>query len=206
MKNENFTLNKLIKIIWKNIIVIILFAFVGGFTFFTIAKHKTSVTYSAERDIMIRNNLSNRAAYQRLRTELEMIPTYRDMLTSRQVMLNARKELPKNLQKRTSVEDVSNAISTNNHPNSLIISIKATTDNKSDSIAYVNSVAKAAKAELPKIQRGMGGIYLYPAATSKDIAVEVHSSVKKYTLVGVALGIIAGMVVAFTVTSIKEFN
>ncbi|MBC8743177.1 chain-length determining protein [Lactobacillus sp. Marseille-P7033] len=206
MKHKSFTLAELIHIFLKNLIVIILCAILGGALFFGIAKHKTSVTYSAERSIMIRNNLNSKRAYSKLKAELDMIPTYRDILESRQVMQSAREKLPSNIKKGTSAEDISNSISTNSHPNSLVISIKATTPAENTSIAYVNNVAKAAKKILPRVQPGVGDIYLYPVANSKNVDKKVHSSVKKYTLVGIALGIIAGMVISFTITSIKELN
>lgn len=206
MKSKNITLEYLGKIFVKNIIIIVLLAFLGGLSFFMIARHRTNITYSAERDIMIRTNLNSDKAYTRLKTELDMIPTYRDMITSRQVMVDAKKELPNKLNKRTSLEDISNAVNTNSNPRSLIISVRATTKNKNDSIEYVNSVTKVAKKELPKLQPGVGDVYLYPKANSKNTTMEVHSSTKKYTLIGVSLGIIAGMVIAFTITSLKELN
>lgn len=206
MSPKSYTLKEISNIFLKNILLIIVLAVIGGALFFTIAKHKSSITYTANREIMISQNLKSEKAYTQQKTELSMIPTYRDMIESRQVMLTAKDKLPKPIKKKTNLDDLSKAISTDSHPNSLVISIKATASSEKEAIAYVNSVSEAAKEQLPKIQSGMGRVYLYPAASSKNVDKTIHTSIKKYTLVGIALGIIAGMVISFTITSIKELN
>jgi capsular polysaccharide biosynthesis protein len=206
MSQKSYTLKEITSIFFKNILLIIVLAGVGGAIFFAVAKHKSSITYTASREIMISQNLNSKRAYSQQKTELNMIPTYRDMIESRQVMLAAKNNLPRSLKKKTNLIDLSKAISTDSHPDSLIISVKATAGDKKEAITYVNSVSEVAKEQLPKMQPGMGRVYLYPAANSKNVDKTVHTSIKKYTLVGIALGIIAGMVISFTITSIKELN
>ena len=72
-----------------------------------------------------------------------------------------------------------------------------------DSLKLVNNTVQAAKKELPKIQPGLGRIYAYSKATKEDVRIQKHSSVKKYTLVGAALGILAGMIIAFLISTKK---
>ena len=204
MNNQKYSLNDLIKVIWKNIIVIVIFAIVGGGMFFAFAKHKQKTTYTAERSIMISHNLNSKKSVSQVNADLAMIPTYEDMIKGRQIADRTWQMLPKNIKKGTSVNDLSDSIDTNSRPNSLIINLKATTQNDEKSVAFVNYTADAVKKELPKMQQGIGTVHVYEKASKKNVTTQVHSSVKKYTLVGIALGIVAGMVISFVATSWKH--
>lgn len=201
MQEKKYSINDLIKVITHNIIVIVLFAIIGAGCFFAIAKHKQVTMYSAERDIMISHNLSNRNAQGMLKTDLMMIPTYKDMISSRQVMSTAYKELPKGVRSHTTVDDLASSIKTDSNPESLVITIKATDQNPRAAVDYVNTVAKASQKELPKMQRGTGEVYVYPQANRKNVTSQTHGSVKKWTLVGGALGIVVGMLLSFMITT-----
>lgn len=203
MKDQQLTLEKLLKVLFKNAILIIVLALIGGGSFYMLAKHKQSKSYVAERSMVIDHNLTGRRAHSLFETDLSMVPTYRDLIEGREVTDNAYHRLPKRIKHATNVGDLSDSINTNSHPDSLVITVRATTDNAEKSVAYVNSVAEAAKAELPKMQRGIGNVHIYAKATKKNVTIQTHSSVKKYTLVGIALGIIAGMVISFSRVSFK---
>lgn len=203
MKNQHLTLESILKIVLKNAIMIVILALIGGSCFYLIAKHKESKTYVAERSMVIDHNLTGKQAYTSFKTDLNMVPTYRDMIEGREIATNAYRHLPKKIRHRSSIKDLSGSISTNSRPDSLFITVKATTNNSKESVAYVNNVAEAAKIELPKMQKGIGEVHVYSKASPKNIGVVTHSSVKKYTLVGLALGIIAGMVISFSRISYK---
>lgn len=204
MESKKYSLNDLLKIIWKNIIIIIIFAVIGGGCFFALAKHKQNITYTAERSMMISHSLNDKRAHSQVNADLAMIPTYEDMIKGRQVTESSWKTLPQNIKKGTSVNTLADSIDTSNRPDSLIITLKATTKNAKQSVAFVNNTAEAAKKELPKMQQGIGKVHVYPRATLKNVSSEKHGSVKKFTLVGIALGIVAGMLISFVVTSWKH--
>lgn len=201
MKEKKYSMSDLIKIVTHNIILIVVFAIIGAGSFFTIAKHRQVTTYSAERNIMINHSLATRDAHSKLKTDLMMIPTYEDMISSRQVMDKAYKRLPKKLRKHTNAEDLASSIKTDSKPGSLVITIRATDRDPQKAISYVNTTAVASQKELPKMQRGMGDVYVYPKATNGNVISQTHGSVKKWTLVGGALGIIVGMLLSFIVTT-----
>lgn len=169
-----------------------------------LARHKQTITYTAERSIMISHNLNAKRARSQVSADLAMIPTYEDMIKGRQVTESTWKSLPKNIRKNTSIKLLSDSIDTNNRPDSLIITIKATTKDAKQSVAFVNNTAMAAKKELPKMQQGIGEVHVYPKATLKNTSSEKHSSIKKWTLVGTALGIVAGMLISFVITTWKH--
>lgn len=201
MKEKKYSVNDLIKIITHNIVLIVVFTIIGAGCFFVIAKHRQVTTYSAERSIMVSHNLKARNAHTMLKTDLMMIPTYEDMISGRQVMGTAYKKLPKKIRKQTTVKDLASSIKTDSKPGSLIITIKATGQDSNTAINYVNAAAVAAKKELPIMQRGTGNVYVYPKATRKNVSSQTHGSVKKWTLVGGALGIIIGMLLSFMMTT-----
>ena len=123
------------------------------------------------------------------------------MINSRQVMETAYKKLPPKVRKQTTAKNLESDIKSDSNPTSLVITIRATSQNPKASISYVNAVAMAAKKELPKMQRGVGNIYVYPKATVNNVSSQTHGSVKKWTLVGGALGIIVGMLLSFMMTT-----
>ena len=149
MKDQQLTLEKLLKVLFKNTILIIVLALIGGGSFYMLAKHKQSKSYVAERSMVIDHNLTGRRAHSLFETDLSMVPTYRDLIEGREVTDNAYHRLPKRIKHATNVGDLSDSINTNSHPDSLVITVRGTADNAEKSVGYVNSVAEAAKAELP---------------------------------------------------------
>ena len=59
MVENKYSLNDILTIIWKNIIVIISFSIIGGVMFGIYAKHRVNTTYIAERSILISHNFEN---------------------------------------------------------------------------------------------------------------------------------------------------
>lgn len=206
MKEKKYSLNDLYKIIFKNIIWILVLGIIGGGIFYVYAKHKETVTYTAERSIVISHSLNTQTQNKnsQVNADLTMVPTYADMIAGPQVTNETYKLLPKKVRKTVSKKDIIKNVNIDYSPHSLVMSIKVTTDSAKESVAIVNQTAQAAKKELPKMQDGIGNIYIYPKATTKDVMKQVHTSTKKYTLVGVALGILAGMIISFAVTTWKK--
>lgn len=201
---KKYSLNDILLILWKNIIIIIILAVAFSSMFGIIAKKKQHVSYTATRNIMITHSLNTRRSNSEINSDLTMIPTYAELIQDRPVINEAYSLLTKNQKMNVTHDDIAEAVKTDTKPQSLIISIKATTDNKDKSILIANTTAAAAKNIIPKIQPGSGNIYLYPKATTKNVNVENHSKVKKYTILGAALGALLGMVIAFVITSWKH--
>lgn len=197
---------ELLQIIVKNLIFIVILGIIGGGAFFMYAKHKQRVTYTATRSLVVSHNMDidNRNVNSQVNADLSMVPTYSDMIMGRQVTDNAYKRLPKKMRKEFSAQDMNSDISTDSKPRSLVITVMAKADKPDKAVKIVNNTAEAAKYELPKMQKGIGRVYLYPKANKKDVASETHTSVKKYTMIGTALGFLAGMVISFVVTTWRK--
>ena len=176
METKKYSLNDLIKIIWKNIIVIIVFAVIGGSGFFILAKHKQSTTYTAERSMMISHSLDSKRAHSQVSADLAMIPTYEDLIKSRQVTESTWKALPKSIRKETSPKSISDNIDTNNRPESLVITVKATTKDANQSLAIANTTVEVAKKELPKI----GELVTYDDKTGRVFELNILNKSYKF--------------------------
>lgn len=201
---KKYSLNDTLLILWKNIIIILVLAIAFSAFFGIVAKKRQHVTYTATRNIMITHSLNTRRSNSEINSDLTMIPTYAELIQDRPVINETYSLLTKNQKKTVTRDDLVEAVKTDTKPQSLIISIKATTDNKDKSILIANTAATAAKNVIPKVQPGSGNIYLYPKATSKNVSVENHSKVKKYVILGAALGALLGMVIAFIITNLKH--
>lgn len=203
--SKSYSINDISKIIFKNIILILVLAFVGmgGLGFY--AKHKQTTTYTAERSMLISHNLE-RVDYKNSQAmaDMDMMQTYADLIQDRQVMAQARKKLPKSLQRKYSVADLQSAVDSKNRIGEVILDIHAKAGEAKDATAIVNAVAEAAKRELPKMKAGMGQVKLLSKAYTSDAKSETTPSAKKYAILGFALGALLGMVIAFVLTTFKH--
>ncbi|WP_420214446.1 hypothetical protein ACOBMG_07980 [Limosilactobacillus mucosae] len=200
MNNKSYSMKDISSIVMKNIVLIVILGIIGGGVFFVYAKHKETMLYTAERSLIISHGKNDD---KQVKTDLMMVPTYADIVEGKQVADQAYKNLPKKDQHKYSKKEFEEDITAESESNSLVISVKATSTSPIESLKLVNNTVQAAKKELPKIQPGLGRVYAYSKATKEDVKVQKHSSVKKYTLVGVALGILAGMIIAFLISTKK---
>lgn len=205
MVENKYSLNDILKIIWKNIIVIISFSIIGGVMFGIYAKHRVNTTYIAERSILISHNFENeRNANSKVNADISMMPTYKELVKSRTITDKAYHSLPKKLRSSTTAGEFNSSINADFQNNSLVLELKATDSKRNNAISYVNSTAKIAKKELPKLQPGIGSIHVLNAANKGNVISVRHGNVKKHVLIGVALGMIFGMVVSFVISTLRH--
>ncbi|MEK1369833.1 lipopolysaccharide biosynthesis protein [Limosilactobacillus fermentum] len=203
--SKSYSANDVIKIILKNIILIVVLAVIGTAGLGMYAKHKQTTTYTADREIMIGHNL-NKVNYKnsQVLADLGMMQTYANLIQDRQVLSEARKELPKKLQKRYSVSDLESAVDAKPRAGEIILDIHAKVGSAKDAALIVNAVTDATKQELPKIKAGIGQIQPLSKAYASDVKSQTSPSAKKYAILGFALGALAGMVIAFVRTTFKH--
>lgn len=205
MKSKNYSMQDLSKIIVKNLLVIIIFTILGGGAFGLLAKHKRSTTYTAERSVVVSHNFSNaNKKNDVVNADLSMTSTYSDMINGREVTNKAYKLLSKKMRKEYTRNQIAASINSETHPESLVISIKAHGNSAKDAVAIVNATTDAAKLEIPKMQPGAGNVHVYPKATESSVVSKTTPSTKKYVVIGSALGLLFGMIIAFAVDTWKK--
>lgn len=198
---KTYSLKNIVKTIVNNLLLIIILAVLFGGIFGFLAKHKKTTTYSATRSIIVTHNMNKRSS---ITSDRELIPTYQDILRDQSIADEAHKLLPNKLKKKYSASDIQDDINSTSRPNSLVINIHAKTNNADASTQIVNKTAEAFKTQLPKIDGQAGKVRLLSKARVKDAHSETKPSVKKYAALGIALGTILGMLIAFSRTTFKR--
>lgn len=202
---NSYSYKDVTKIVIKNIVWICISAVVFGLIFGLYAHKKKSTSYTASRSVMVVHNL-NRTEYKNSMVQADkgLTGTYADMMTDHAVIKKAHQELPKKLRSDYSVDDMSHVVDTKTKDDSLIIKVSATTSNAKNSVKIVNAVTDCFKKQLPKIDPYAGQVRLLSKATNSDTINHTGPSTKKYLVLGVAIGILFGMLIAFMRTSSKH--
>lgn len=202
--NSQLTIKDISKTIWKNIISIILFCIVFGLIGGAYAHHKKHTTYQATRYLMVTHDYTGDNANEQAAADLSMTKTYAKIIESMNVAEQTYKALPAKLKKNYSTNDIMAMIDTIPIEQSLVIKVNATTDNASDSTKIVNIATQQAAKEIKKMAPSAGTVKLFAKARVSEAQSRTTPSVKKYALLGAAVGLLVGMVVAFSVTTWKH--
>ena len=205
---DTISIKEIIKIMLKNLWIVLLCAIVAGGALGLVAKSKQSTDFISERDLTIGHNLqsqSNINPNSQLNADLNMIPTYADLVKDKSILKSAHSKLPKKIKKQYTTTQLKSAIDVSTKPDSLVIELKAKTSSSKSSVAIVNAVATAVKDEMPELQADSGEVTLLAKATSAEVTTVTHPSIKKYAVLGFALGALLGIIIAFTRVTWKKF-
>lgn len=209
---KNYTLKELTSMFWKSLCLIIILAIVGGATMGLYAKHKQITLYTATREVVVTHNLNevrsntNNPFDTRVNADLGMMPTYAEIAENESISAQAHKYLPKKLQKKYSVEELNRTVHCDSHQQSLVLTLKSRTESAKDSVRIVNATAKALRNQLPKLQPGAGKIVLLQKSSTKTVESLTKPSLKKYVVVGIALGAFLGILVSFITITFKDIS
>lgn len=210
---KDTTLRKLIKSYGKEFIVVVIFALIGAVIMGGMAKKKKTTTYTATRQIVIAHNISrenrnsnNNSNNSIVNDDSNMMPTYKDIAENGIIASQARTYLSHSMKKRYSTDDIKGAISAKVSPQSLVMDLKAKTSSREDSVKIVNASARAMKMELPRLQPGAGHVTLLEKASVSNTDSQSSPSIKKYAVVGLALGALLGLIIEFIIFTIRNFG
>lgn len=205
--NSKQSLAGISKIVLKNLIIIVIFMILGGGCAGLYAKHKQTTTYSARTNVVIGHNLDrNNYRNSTVMSDLNMMDTYEDQIKDPQVMRKAHSLLPKKLRHKYNVSDLTEDTHTSSEDHSLVMEIRVTTDNPNASTKIANSVARAFRDEFRGMNPSSAEVKLLAPARESDVVSKTAPSVKKYVVLGAALGILIGMLISFGWTSYKKIR
>ena len=202
--NSNLTLTNVWKAIWKNIIVIAILTIIGGAGGYLYAHHKKTTTYEAERNMLISHRHVGQSANDQFMSDMGMMKTYSKIVESNDVANAAHKKLPKKLQKKYSTKQLSAMVNAHPIDQSTIMNVSVEADNAKDATVLVNTVTNASVNEIERIVPSAGTIRLFAKAKTADAMSHTTPSTKKYALLGAAVGLLVGMVIAFSITTWKH--
>ena len=75
---------------------------------------------------------------------------------------------------------------------------------ENDSVKIANAVAEAAQTQLPKYSPNNSNVRILTRATRDNVSAKTTPSVKKYVVLGAALGLLVGMILSFSITTWKS--
>lgn len=207
---NTYSFSELIRKVWKSLVVIIIFALIGGLGMGILAKKHQTTTYTAGTGVLISHNLEeNRQAKNpddsMVNGDMNMMPTYESIAKNTATAKEAHKFLPKKLKKKYSVSDIDSAITAQIKPQSLVMNIQAEGKSSKDAVIIANAAAKALKKELPRLQSGVGNIRIVDKASKDTVSSKTSPSVKKHTAVGIVLGGLVGLIISFVMITYKDF-
>lgn len=167
--------------------------------------------YSATTQILVNRKLSADMAgaqYQQAQADVQMISTYKDIITSPTVLKDVNTKLTGQTGYEEGIDNLKSAISINSQQNSQVFSITAKSTNPETAAKMANETATTFKNKVVKIM-SINNVSIVSKATADDQPVSPRT--KLNLAAGIVIGLLLGIGLAFlrelsdrTVTS-EEF-
>lgn len=201
MNKKDFSTKTFSKIVWVNVLVILIATIVFGLAGALYAKHKQQTTYESVRDIMTTRAYKGDAANEEVQADMALGNTYAEIVESDDTAKAAHKYLPKNMRKKYDSAQISSMVHADPIVQTTIVKVSAKANSAHDSAAIVNAVTKASAKEIPQKVASAGKVSLFAKATAADAESNTSPSTKKLTLLGAAVGFLLGLVISFSATT-----
>lgn len=202
--NSKLTLKNISKVVIRNLISIVLITIIGGVLGGVYAHHKKHTTYEASRYLIVEHDYTGENANQQAMADLSMTRTYAKIIESSNVAEKTHQALPTKLKKHYSSSQLQSMINAIPVDQSLVIKVMVVSDNAKDSVKLVNTATQQAAKEIKIMTPSAGTVKLFSKARVADTTSRTTPSTKKYALLGAAVGLLIGMVVAFSITTWKH--
>lgn len=193
---QNFSLIQIISLLRKHVKVILGSTLVVAVcaTFFTFCI--LTPKYTATTEILVNRKLSSQmqnAQFQQVQADVQMINTYKDIITSPTVLQDVNREIKNYPGYPGSIDGLKQAISIKNSQNSQVFSVIAESSDANTAAAISNQVAQVFKKKIGKIMR-VNNVSI----VSKAIPAQAPSSPHKLLnlLAGLVLGVLVGVALA----------
>jgi capsular polysaccharide biosynthesis protein len=211
VESQQISIGQILSILRKHIGLIFASTFIvtllAAFMTFFVMTPK----YSATTQILVNRKLSENMAgaqYQQAQADVQMISTYKDIITSPTVLEAVNTKLEKQSGYEGDVDSLKSSISIKNQQNSQVFSITAKSTNPDIAAKIANETATTFKNKVIKIM-SINNVSIVSKATPNEQPVSPRT--KLNILIGIIVGSILGIGLAFlrelsdrTVTS-EEF-
>lgn len=211
VESQQISIGQILSILRKHIGLIFASTFIvtllAAFMTFFVMTPK----YSATTQILVNRKLSENMAgaqYQQAQADVQMISTYKDIITSPTVLEAVNTKLERQSGYEGNVDSLKSSISIKNQQNSQVFSITAKSTNPNIAAKIANETATTFKNKVIKIM-SINNVSIVSKATADDQPVSPRT--KLNILIGIIVGLILGIGLAFlrelsdrTVTS-EEF-
>lgn len=201
MQSTKVSLNNISKVIWHNIIVIViatlLFGLIGGLY----AIHKRHTDYVSTRNLMTSSSYRGAAANEEVQANINLGDTYAKIVESNDVARIAHRKLPKSIKEKYTANQINSMVRAYPVSQTTIVKVSVKAETAKASSKIVNAVTNAAAVEIPKRVPSVGKISLFAKETTDNAQSITTPSTKKFILIGAAVGFLVGMVLAFSITT-----
>lgn len=198
--SNKFKTKNVYKTIIQNCVLIIGFTVVFGAFGYFYAQHKQSTVYKTTQNVIINHSYNGESASDEVQADLSLTKTYQEVIKSNDIVRKAKEYLPNKLQKKYSVNDIAKMTSAQAIPSTTMIEISASSASANTSAQLANAVVRAAEKEVPS-KIPSGSIKSVSNSSKSDAKSITSPSRKKYTILGLAVGFLIGMVISFSITT-----
>ena len=188
-------------ILRKHFKMLIVWTLLAGVLGFAVAQFVVVPKYTATTEILVNQkhtNDSNGQAYNNQQADIQMINTYKDIITNQVILNKVSHELNSAETVREygrsynmPVAKLKNAIKISTQQNSQVFSVAVKTDDPNLSAATANTIARVFKKQIKKIM-SVNNVTIVSRATVPDSP--SFPNVKLFTLVGAVFGLLFSII------------
>ena len=194
-------LSRLMALLRKHFKMLIIWTLLAGMLGFTMAQFVVVPKYTATTEILVNQrhtNDNNGQAYNNQQADIQMINTYKDLITNQVILNKVSHELGSTKTVREygrsysmPVAKLKGAIKISNQQNSQVFSVAVETDDPNMSAAAANTIARVFKEQIKKIM-SVNNVTIVSRAAVPDSP--SSPNIKLFTLVGAVLGLLLSVV------------
>lgn len=194
-------LSRLMTILRKHFKMLIVWTLLAGVLGFVVAQFVVVPKYTATTEILVNqkhSNDNNGQAYNNQQADIQMINTYKDIITNQVILNKVSHELSGTKTVREygrsynmPVSKLKNAIKISNQQNSQVFSVAVETDDPNLSAATANTIAQVFRKQIKKIM-SVNNVTVVSRATAPDGP--SFPNVKLFTLVGAVFGLLLSII------------
>lgn len=153
--------------------------------------------YSASTELLVNRKQSTDAGAQwnQVQTDVQMINTYKDLITKPVIMDSVAKKINKGSNQKLDDTTIAGMIGVSNNQNSQVFSITAKADNAYIAADIANTTAQIFQKKAPKIMSGTDNVSIISEA--KPNLTPVSPKKNMNILIGLVLGVLLGVGIAF---------
>ncbi|PEG94098.1 exopolysaccharide biosynthesis protein [Lactobacillus sp. UMNPBX10] len=204
--NNTIDLHRLMMLCRKHIKMLIIWTLLAGILGYVVAQFVVVPKYTATTEILVNQkheNNDNGQAYNNQQADIQLINTYKDIITNQVILSKASKQLknPVRIIKAThpavverngksynlSTAELKEAISVQTQQNSQVFSLQVKTDDPQESAVVANTVANVFKQQIKKIM-SVNNVTIVSRASTPDEP--SFPNKKLFALAGAVLGLI----------------
>lgn len=195
--NNTIDLSRLLAVFRKHYKMLIIWTLLVGVLGFAVAQFVVVPKYTATTEILVNqkhDSNNNGQAYNDQQADIQMINTYKDIITNQVILNKVSNELNSTATAREygrsynmPVAKLKNAIKITTQQNSQVFSVAVETDDPNLSAATANTIAQVFKTQIKKIM-SVNNVTIVSRAAAPDGP--SFPNVKLFTLAGAILGLL----------------